>query len=385
MTHRAIVLVVSALIPALSTIPPAWAEDPLPTEAYIDGVPFVGYHKVRDAEFPDSNIVNPSLTAVLQMMYAYWGEDFIESAQRNVEVKDFTGSGDKHAALDDLKAMLANGLPVSVTPATTPEAHRLYLTPKLCGQFKPVAYTSPQPASGALGEMVPLRAVEQLRDGSCGVGLNDSVILASKLLVGYDDAREIFIMHDPSLGPDLELGYADFERMWRATEASYFAAHPAEVPTVPAGRVAEVRARTPDDEAAVALFRAYGLEVAGDYTRAEQLLREALRLEGLDAGRRHLLQIELAVSLNEMGHCTEAIEAARGANTDFDDYALAHTVLARLLACSDTRADRKEAKRELSRAKNLCSTEAQRRVADELGRDFHVIGCKGELLGWYRP
>lgn len=214
---------------------------------------------------------------------------------------------------------------MSVSPATTPEAHRLYLTPRLCGQFKPVTYMSPHPTSGALGEMVPLHAVEQLRDGSCGIGLNDSVILASRLLVGYDDAKEVFIMHDPSLGPNLELGYADFERMWRATEAKYSAVHPAEMPTAPAGWVAEVRARTPDDE------------------------------------------------------------AARGANADFDGYALAHTVLARLLACSDKRADRKEAKRELSHAKKLCNTKAQRRVADELGRDFHVIGCKGERLGWYRP
>jgi len=118
---------------------------------------------------------------------------------------------------------------------------------------------------------------------------------------------------------------------------------------------------------------------------AEPVLREALALEGLSAGRRHLLGLELAVTLNETGRCDEAISTARQANAQFGDYALGHALLGNLLACSGERSASKEAKRELSRAKGLCSAKAQRRVADELGRDFHVMGCQGELLGWYRP
>lgn len=376
---------VALVLPWLLALSPAWAQETLPAGAYIEGVPFVGYHEVRDAEFPDSGVINPSLTGVLQMLYGYWGEDFIDNARRGVELEHWDELGGEDATLDELKALLARGILVAVVPATTPEAHRLYLTPRICGQFKPVPYTEPSPASGALGEMIPLRAVEELRAGSCGVGLNDSVIVAAKLLIGYDDARAVLIMHDPSLGPDLEIGYADFERMWRATEAGYLASHPADLPAVPAGRVAQVRPRTPDDEAAVALFRAYGLEKAGRHAEAEPLLREALGLEGLSAGRRHLLKLELAVCLNETGRCAEAIEVARGANADFDDYALAHRVLAYLLNCSGDRAAQKEARREGKRAEALCSVQAQRRVADELGRDFAVTGCKGERLGWHRP
>jgi hypothetical protein len=376
-----------ALLPVvMATAPVAWSEEPLPAKAYVEGVPFVSWHEMRDAEFSGSDVVNPSLTAVAQMMYGYWGEDFVKRTQDKTDPESWTTQSGSEAGLADLKVLLARGIPVQVAPSTTPHAHRLYLTPKLCGMFKPVAFTQPHPASGALGEMISLGAVEELRAGSCGVGLNDSVILASKLLVGYDDERQVFVMHDPSFGPSLELGYEEFERMWRATEAKFWARHPETIPEDPPGRVEAVRARTVDDDAAVALFRAYGLEVIGDYRQAEAVLREVLGVEGLSRARRHQLLLELAVSLNETGRCTEAIEAARSANAEFDDYAIGHRVLAFLLACSGERAAKKEAKRENARAEKLCEDKtALRRVADELGHDFEVMGCKQERLGWYRP
>ncbi|MDH4109287.1 MAG: hypothetical protein OEW35_13305 [Gammaproteobacteria bacterium] len=362
-----------------------WPDEPVPANFLIEGVPFIGYHDVRDAAYPGSDVINPSLTAVAQIMYGYWGEDFIASARAKSLPAGWTTSSGDQASLDDLKSLLARGIPVQVAPATTPDAHRLYSTPKLCAVITPVSYERPRPASGSLGELVSHRAVEQLREGGCGVGLNDSVFLTSKLLIGYDDERRIFTMHDPSFGPQLELGYDEFSRMWAVTEAKYWARHPDVVPPESIRPATAVRARTNDDEAAVALFRAYGLNVSGRYAESESTIREALALEGLGAGRRHLLQLELAVSLNETGRCAEAIEAAREAQASFGDYALAHSVLANLLACSDDKAARNEAKRELKRATDLCSVKAQRRVADELGRDFHVMGCKGELLGWYRP
>ena len=362
-----------------------WPDQPLPAKAHIEGVPYVAYHDARDAEYPGSDVVNPSLTAVAQMIYHFWGGDFITNARAKSFPEGWTTSSGANASLDDLKGLLARGIPVQVAPSTTPDAHRLYSTPKLCSAVMSVSFEQPHATSGALGEMVSHRAVEQLRDGGCSAGLNDSVILASKLLVGYDDERRVFAMHDPSLGPGLELAYDQFERMWRVTEAKYWAWHPAVIAPESAGHATEVRARTSDDEAAVALFRAYGLEVAGRYADAEAVLREALTLEGLGDSRRHLLQLELAVSLNESGSCAEAIDAARQAQASFGDYALAHSVLANLLACSTDRTARNEAKQELKRAKSLCSGKAQRRVADELGRDFHVMGCDGEMLGWSRP
>jgi len=363
----------------------ALAESPLPSRAYIEGVPFVGYHEVRDATFPGSDVVNPSLTAVSEMMYGYWGGDFVGAARTKTLPAGWISQSGKRATLEDLKALIARGVPVAVTPATTPYAHRLYLTPKLCASFKSVSYTAPRPTSGALGEMVSLHAVDEIRDGGCDVGLNDSVYLAARLLVGYDDERQVLLMHDPSLGPNLELAYDEFMPMWRAMEAKYWAVHPDPVPETPPGRAGDLRARTPDDDAAAALFRAYGLEVIGEYAQAEQLLRAALAEQGLSAPRRHLLLLEMAVTLNETGRCTQAVDAARAAIAEFGDYALAHAVLANLLSCSVDPAAAKEATREQSRAKLLCGKRAQRRVADDLGHDFHVVGCNGELLGWYRP
>lgn len=379
--RTAALLTIAALLSSF----PARGEEPLPEQAHIEGVPFIGYHEVRDATFPGSEVLNPSFTAAVKMMFVYWGGDFEARARAKTELAGWKNPSGDHAALSDLKALLARGIPVYVVPATTPEAQRLYPIPKICASLQKVSYTEPRATSGALGEMIPLAAVEQLRAGGCGAGLNDSVYVAAKLLIGYDDTRQVLIMHDPSLGPDLELGYDSFERMWRATEARYQAEYPDPLPATPPGRVSNVRARTADDQAAVSLFRAYGLEVAGRYPEAEPLLREALALDGLSAGRRHLLGLELAVVLNETGRCAEAIAAARRANADFGDYALGHALLAHLLACSGDRAAQKEAKREKSLAKSLCSTAAQRRVADELGRDFHVVGCNGEMLGWYRP
>jgi hypothetical protein len=273
-----------------------------------------------------------------------------------------------------------------VSPATTPDAQRLYVVPKICAAMKELAYTPSRPVSGSLGEMVPLSALDQLRQGGCDAGLNDSVYVAAKLVIGYDDERRVLTMHDPSLGPDLEIGYDDFERMWKATGARYWSQHPRELPPVAPGRVESVRARTTDDDAAVALFQAYGLEVSGDYAAAGNLLGQALGLAGLGAGRRHLLRLELAITLNETGHGAQAIEALREANADFDAYAVTQRTLAQLLrSCDGGRDAIKEAKKIESGLKGLCGAKAQRRVADELGHDFHVMGCQDELLGWYRP
>jgi hypothetical protein len=385
MRRRVIAAGVLGIAAGVVALFPAMAEDALPAKAYIEGVPFVEWHDMRDAEFPNSDVVNPSYTASAEMMFRYWGGDFLAYSGTQAEYPGWTSSGGANGRLEDLKSLLARGVPVHVSPATTPEAHRLYVVPKMCAAFQDVKYTAPRPASGALGEMIVLEAVDQLRAGGCETGLNDSVFLATRLLVGYDDERQVFVMHDPSLGPNLELGYEEFERMWRATAAKYWAVHPESIPVEAPARVGTVRGRTSDDDAAVALFRAYGLEIAGRYAEAEPVLREALALEGLSAGRRHLLGLELAVTLNETGRCDEAISTARQANAQFGDYALGHALLGNLLACSGDRSASKEAKRDLSRAKGLCSAKAQRRVADELGRDFHVMGCQGELLGWYRP
>jgi len=370
----------------LCPLGPALAQSESEVNAHIVGVPFVSWQEMRGATFPGSDVVNPSMTAAAQMMYGYWGADFVALARERRKPPDWDAATADGATLDELKALIRQGLPVVVSPATTPDAHRLYLVPKMCAVEKKLQYTGSRPTSGSLGEMVPLEALNVLREGGCEVGLNDSVYLASRLVIGYDDARGMFTFHDPSLGPNLEISYEEFERMWRATGARYWAAHPKEIPGTPAGRADEIRGRTFDDDAAVELFRSYGRCVLGDYAGAETHLRNGLALEGLSPGRRHLLHLELAVALSETGRGSQAIEELRQANAAFGEYRPANALLARLLRESDGGSKTaKEAKQIERRLDSLCSAAVQRRVADELGRDFHVLGCKGELLGWYRP
>jgi hypothetical protein len=80
-----------------------------------------------------------------------------------------------------------------------------------------------------------------------------------------------------------------------------------------------------------------------------------------------------------------AIAELRLAIAAFDDYSHSHSALAQVLGASPDAEDRRASKAERKKAKALCSAEAQRRVAETLGRDFYVMGCEGELLGWYRP
>ena len=66
------------LLPALmATALAASAGESLPAKVHIEGVPFVSWHDMRDAEFPSSDVVNPSYTAAAEMMFRYWGGDFL--------------------------------------------------------------------------------------------------------------------------------------------------------------------------------------------------------------------------------------------------------------------------------------------------------------------
>jgi len=80
-----------------------------------------------------------------------------------------------------------------------------------------------------------------------------------------------------------------------------------------------------------------------------------------------------------------AITELRRAHEAFDGYWLSHAALAHMLKDSDGRNVRREADKEERRAKSLCSKKAYRRVVAEVARDFAVIGCEGERLGWFRP
>lgn len=51
----------------------------------------------------------------------------------------------------------------------------------------------------------------------------ESVTAAARVVIGYDDERRVMIVHDPSFGPAWEIGYEDFENMWRYNEFIFLA------------------------------------------------------------------------------------------------------------------------------------------------------------------
>jgi tetratricopeptide (TPR) repeat protein len=282
--------------------------------------------------------------------------------------------------LADLKTAISRGLPVIAWTATTSNAHALYVVPKVCAAAKKVELAGPTRASGSLGEMISFAEGQKLRDAGCIAGLNDSVITVPRLVIGYDDAQGVLYVHDPSHGPALEWRYQDFERAWELLGRRYDYLRPKDASQRPAPVASEARGRTADEEAAVALFEGYALAVSGDHSAAVDELRRGLAIPGISPGRQHLLRLEVATALLALGRLPEAIAEMRRANKAFDEYWLSHRLLARMLS----QAGEGEARAEEQTAKKLCSPEAYRRVAAELARDFPVMGCRYERLGWLR-
>ena len=198
--------------PAMAT---AETTEPLPAQHYIEGVPFVSWGEAANFEYPNRDVLNPSYSAASQMVWRYWGVqldpatgwpagELPEGSYRSVE----------EASLDDLKHYLALDRPVEIFPAVTAHAHYLYITVKMLSMFsKDADYTLEQvgPTSGMLDEMVSIDAFMNAVSKGCPKNLiSDSVYLAGRVVVGYDDTRSVMILHDPVFGPDWEVSYADF-------------------------------------------------------------------------------------------------------------------------------------------------------------------------------
>jgi hypothetical protein len=352
----------------------------------VEGVGFVGFAEVAGSSYPESDVVNPALIAGLQMEYGRCGRDVLaEMKARSSEDPRFREVNGKNGSVGDLKSAIDRGLPIYTRVATTSRAHVLYLVPKLCATFKKIELVGPGLASGSLGEMIPLAEIRKLRKADCTAGLDDSVISRPRIVIGYDDERQLLTVHDPSLGPGLEVKYADFEQAWSALGGQYSYPEPKDPALRPVAAPAPARARTPDDDAAVALFEGYGLEVAGDPPAAVEELRRGLAIPQVSPGREHLLRLELGVALHASGRTEEAVAELRRANEIFGSYWLAHRQLALVLRAAAGDAARAAAETEEKAAQDLSSPDAYRQVIGTLARDFPVMGCKGEYLGWWRP
>lgn len=360
-----------------------------PTSAYIVGVKFISWAKPGATNYPNKNILNPSWMAAYSMLLDYWGipyelnGDFSvdESAQERLD-----GDSKELATLDDIKDDIASGIPVWISPAITPYAHYLYITVKMHGYVTNNPIEQKGPTSGLLGEMVSIDDLMSAVEKGCDAGMiNDSVFVASRIVIGYDDSRQVLIMHDPIFGPDWEISYSDFQSMWRLSNNSYtvFFVRNAAGELVPDPDKDARQPRTPDHEAAIALFNGYSLAATNQLNKAESELRRGLEMTGISPRYRHLLNLELGSLLRETDRPEEAVQVLLESTKIYSKHFRAWGELGLTFnCCIKGREAKKNASTALKNANRLCSDKHQQNVARDLGRDFYVVGCKGNnLLG----
>jgi len=384
----------TVLIGLAAIAAPAFAqfepEEALPVQHYIEGVPFISWGEAADFDYPNSDVLNPSFTATSQMVWRYWGVPLdATTGWPTATLPDGAYRRVDGASLHDLKHELAHDHPVEIYPAITPEAHFLYVTVKMLSMFsKDADYDLEQvgPTSGMLDEMVSIDAFMNAVSRGCPKNLiSDSVYIAGRVVVGYDDEREVMILHDPMFGPDWEVPYDDFRKMWRfdfndmvVTEFDEvgYERHPAEVAHP---------VRTADHDAAFALFNGYALAAVNRLQDAEAELRRGLAIEDTSMRYQHLLRVELGSLLAHTRRFDEAITMLREAIEIYPDYFRAWGELGNAYRDKGDRKSRRSAEAAYETMTKLCTTETEGKVALELGRDFFVAGCRGAKLGWWRP
>ena len=366
------------------------ATEPLPEQHYIEGVPFVSWGEAAGFDYPNWNVLNPSYTAASQMVWRYWSVPLDPTTGWPTgELPDGSYLTADNVSLYDLKRQLVLNRPVEIVPAITAHAHYLYVTVKLLSMFsKDADYDLEQvgPTSGMLDEMVSIDAFMNAVSKGCPKNLiSDSVYLAARVVVGYDDNRGVMIIHDPIFGPDWEVSYEDFLQMWR------FAFFKMTVPRLdevgyerrPAAVAHPVR--TADHDAAFALFNGYSLAAVNRLQEAETELRRGLSLDGISPRYQHLLRVELGSLLVHTRRLDQAIEVLRQAIEIYPDYFRAWGELGNAYRDKGDRKSRRNAEVAYETMKTLCTTETEGKVALELGKDFFVSGCRGGKLGWWKP
>ena len=262
---------------------PAGAAD----RAFLPGVPYVSWNEAARLWFRERDLTNPSFHASFLMVLGYWGQHWSLMDDRTA-LQEW-GITDKGTApgLASVKSFLDAGVPVIVPGAITPLAH----------------FANPARAPGLLGTMQPLDA----RPGQW-----DPLLATFRVVVGYDDARRVVTLHDPTFGPAWTVDYDDFDRMWSLTNRTWMVMRPHDPrPIVAEHQVAPpYRARTADEQAATDLVHALALSAGGRDREAADRLRQALARADISVGYRHLLRLELAGYEMHRGRLRAAADSA---------------------------------------------------------------------------
>lgn len=366
----------------------------LPAQVLIPGVPFIGWREAARLKPEDSDITNPSISATLGMLLEYWGKDrrLLERADHDLEssgLKVTSGNRDnKPWTIIDLKISIARGVPVLVSLPLTPAAHPLHSTFEILVKLNQTIGVElndeGRPRSNALGRMVSLEDMQKIKEQLKTNPLRESVWMASRLVIGYDDERKNFVVHDPSFGPAFELGYADFDRMWAAVDRGYAVFAPVDLPQgkTAGPSVSAYRPRTPDEEAAMHFVYGYALDCVGRLDEGKEHFEKGLSVAGIGKGYRFLLLFELALNLGERNDIPGAIETAEKAKALLPEHPFPWGFLSQLYTISPDKGNRTKAKEAGKKAKTLETDEkALKIVADTLPADF-FIQYLAEFRGW---
>ncbi|MES9937693.1 MAG: hypothetical protein ABW153_14705 [Sedimenticola sp.] len=356
----------------------------------IHGVPYISWNEAMQLDYTEKDITNPSAIAAMGMILKYWNVD-IKILNKNVNPFDEWETESQHAKdFNYLKPHIDRGIPIYVSLPLTSNAHPYYLVYAVWleaakGQ-KDIDTPNHGVCSWMSGKMAPLEWYPKFREAA-GLPfnpLNETVLLSPRIVIGYDDDREMVILHDPIFGPALEVDYVTFDHMWRAMDRSYGVLYPKDHVTQLKQRKLKppYRQRTPNEQAAFYLLEGCGFSVAGEYDKAEEYLNKGLILKGISNGYRHMLLIEIALHQAKRGAYQKAIASTQKAIELLPDNYYPWEILANFYSCCrDTRNSKKE-KQAQKRAESLRkSTRAIKELSRALPSDYWIPALS-KKRGW---
>ncbi|MFN8572404.1 MAG: hypothetical protein U0132_10125 [Gemmatimonadaceae bacterium] len=302
--------------------------------ALIRGVPFVGWHETALTTYDRKTEVNPSVVAAQRMLAGYWHADAktpgaLDAVWTGAAAAQQTAAG---LTFDSLKAIIRLGMPVSVDMALTPLAHPLSpgATAKLAA--RKIVIPNASNVSGLLGAMVPVGDLAKWSALLDTDPLRDQRMMATRVVVGFDDTRKVVILHDPSFGPAWELAADAFDVMWRTAGARATFLNMPEAAALLATHAKDpaYRNRNADERAAERFATTYAAASVGQFDLAERTAREALKTIEASDGYRHVLNLELGLLLRAQNRMPEAIAAVEDALKWINDSPAGWQVLAQL-------------------------------------------------------
>src|SRR5260370_796739 len=96
----------------------------IPSHVVILGVLFISWSEAAHLAYPNKNILNPAVPAVLGMVFEYWGRDR-RSLADSLAPPDDWNTAEGVGTLDSVRSYIAHGIPLFVRLELTPFAHQV--------------------------------------------------------------------------------------------------------------------------------------------------------------------------------------------------------------------------------------------------------------------